>query len=74
MTDATGTETSLKVYRAGKGGTYGVYAQSEHGQVLLEGGFFNKAAAMVAMARWAQEILNNAVETAERKAGWDPNP
>lgn len=41
---------------------------------LLEGGFFSWAHAENARKQWEQELLNDMVEKAERKAGWDPNP
>jgi hypothetical protein len=41
---------------------------------LLEGGFFARLAADNSREEWERDCRQAEVETAERKAGWDPNP
>lgn len=56
------------------GGRWGVFGVTAQGAELIEGGFFQRAAADRARARWERECLQSDVEDAERRAGWDPNP
>lgn len=68
---------ALHVYRNHKSNTFGVYVQPGKdgtAQELIEGGFFTRMAANHARNRWERELLQDEVEKAERKAGWDPNP
>lgn len=52
-------------------GVYGVVeVDGTRTSQLVEGGFFQRAAA----ERCAREYLGAIAEEAERKAGWDPNP
>ena len=67
---------ALHVHRTGR--TWSVFAEPGNDgtaqEELVEGGFFDLAAACRARDHWEQELLQDQVEKAERKAGWDPNP
>ena len=58
-----------------QGRTWGVFGRvPDRPDELLEGGFFDRGYAELARESWERQCLQDEVEQAERKAGWDPNP
>lgn len=62
----------IVVRRTGR--TWSVIGISGGHATLLEGGFFRRGPAESCRAEWERQCLQEEMERAERKAGWDPHP
>lgn len=59
----------IVVERTGR--TYSVFGVTANVKDLLEGGFFSRGAAETARNAWERQCLQDEVEAAEKRAGWD---